>query len=112
MADAKEKERYNIFLLIFQNQLKKLNIKNSENENRLHFYLSVNHRIRDNKINLIELKNYFEKLVKANSKTKIFNEISLKKVLGKKWIWYIYYKKDIKAIFSKYFIYGLMGLKK
>jgi hypothetical protein len=42
----------------------------------------------------------------------VFDKMSLNKVLGKRWLWYLYYKKDFSAIFSKYFIYGLLGLKK
>ena len=106
---TKEKERYKFLNKIFINYLKGLDF---EINNKLHFYLSVNHRVKDNKINKKELYNYFEKLTKTNNQKKVFDKISLNKVLGKRWLWYLYYKKDFSAIFNKYFIYGLLGLKK
>ena len=111
-ADKDTEKRYKVIKNIFSFYLKKLDIKNNEKENLLHFYLTVNHRIKDNKIDKNELYNYFEKIVNANKVKKIFDDFSLKKVLGKRWLWYVYYKKDFKAIFSKYFVYGLLGLKK
>jgi len=107
--NTKEKERYEFLNQIFTDSLKELDF---EINNKLHFYLTVNHRIKDNKIDRNELYNYFEKIVNANKVKKIFDDFSLKKVLGKRWLWYVYYKKDFKAIFSKYFVYGLLGLKK
>ena len=109
-ADKNIGKRYKTLNKIFQKQLDMLGIKNSDN--KLHFYLSVNHRVKANKIDKKELYHYFEKLTKANNQKKVFDKMSLNKVLGKRWLWYLYYKKDFSAIFSKYFIYGLLGLKK
>jgi hypothetical protein len=111
-AEKKIEERYQVIKSIFEKELMKLGVKNSEKENRLHFNLTVNDRIRDNKISFETLTEYFSKIVEANSEKKIYNNIELKKVLGKKWLWNLYYTKVLKAVFSKYFIYGLWSMIK
>lgn len=110
-ADKYETKRFNMISFIFKKNLKLLHIDNTEKENNLHFNLTVNHRIRniDNKEILF---NYFEKIINANRTVQIYDENSLKKILGRKWLWYIYYKKDFTALFNKYFLYGLIGFKK
>lgn len=110
IADKNIEQRYQVISKVFDKYLKELNITNTEKENRLHFNLSVNTRIRDNKLSFKELKTYFNKLNMANSKTKVFNSLELNKVLGKKWLWNFVYKREIKAIFSKYFFYGIWSI--
>ena len=109
-ADKEFQERYKIISSIFKENLKLLGVENSEEENLLHFNLTVNHRIKNIK-DKNKLLNYFNKIVEANKKTKIYDGISLKKVLGKKWLWYMYYNKYFSGVFKKYFYYGLLGIK-
>ncbi len=109
-ANIDEENRYRVIKSIFKFYLKRLNIQNSEEENRLHFNLSENIRIRDNKLEFSSLESYFSKIIEANNREKIFDNLELKKVLGKKWFWNVYYKKSIKAIFSKYFFYGVWSV--
>jgi glycosyltransferase involved in cell wall biosynthesis len=111
-ADKDTEDRYKTIKAIFENSLKKLDIQNSEEENRLHFNLTVNNRIAESDISFEALNHYFFKIVQSNSKKKIYNNIELKKVLGKKWLWNLYYKKEFKAFFSKYFLYGLWSMIK
>ncbi len=110
VSDKNIEDRYKIIKSIFIYSLKRLNIQNNEEENRLHFNLTVNTRIRDNQIEFSSLEKYFSKLVEANYREKIFDNQELKKVLGKKWFWNVYYKKSIKALFSKYFFYGVWSM--
>ena len=109
-ADKDIDQRYEIMKNIFEKYLDTLKVKNSEAENRLHFNLSVNTRIRDNSIEFSVLRKYFSKLIIANNKVKVFENLELKKVLGKKWFWNVYYRKNIKAIFSQYFMYGVWSI--
>jgi glycosyltransferase involved in cell wall biosynthesis len=111
-ADKKIEDRYKVIKSIFETSLLKLEVENTEEENRLHFNLSVNNRIKDNNIEFNILNNYFQKIIEANKKKNIFDSLELKKVLGKKWLLNIYYRKNIKAIFSKYFLYGLWSMIK
>ncbi|CAA6820078.1 MAG: Glycosyl transferase family 2 [uncultured Sulfurovum sp.] len=111
-ADRDVENRYKTIRPIVKKELIKLSINNNEEENILHFNLSVNSRIRDNDISFSDLKKYFSKLSNANKKNKIYNEITLKKVLGKKWLWNLYYRKEVHGLFSQYFIYGLWSIIK
>lgn len=109
-ADQDHNQRFEIIKKIFIKYLDQLGIQNSEEENRLHFTLSVTSRIQTNRINFTALENYFQKLVQANEVKKLFNSTELKKILGKKWIWNLYYRKELQGFFSKYFFYGLWSL--
>lgn len=109
LADKDELKRYEILNKIFNYHLVKLNITNNEKENNIHFCLSENNRLRDNYLPLKDLTLYFNKLIKANNSEKVFNQYELKLVLGKKWLLNFIYKKDLKAIFSKYFFYALFN---
>ncbi len=109
-ANKNYEQRYNVIKKIFERYLIKLDMKNSEEENRLHFDLSVNTRIKEANIDFFILKNYFNKFLRANSKREYFDNAELKKILGKKWLWNLYYKKDMRAVFSKYFFYGLWSI--
>jgi hypothetical protein len=110
IADEDIEQRYDVMSKIFDKYFKKLNIHNTEEENRLHFNLSVNTRIRDNNLSFKKLENYFDTLTIANNQMRVFNRQELKKVLGKKWLWNFVYKKEIKSIFSKYFFYGIWSI--
>ena len=107
---ANPEQRYQILSKIFDKYLIQLNIKNSQEESRLHVNLSLNTRIKDSNLSFKTLERYFDKLVLANNSTKVFSSLELYKVLGKKWIWNLVYKKKIKFIFSKYFFYGVWGV--
>ena len=109
-ANRDEENRYGVIKSIFESYLKRLNIQNSEEENRLHFNLSENIRIRDNKLEFSSLESYFSKIIEANNREKVFDNFELKKVLGKKWFWNVCYRKSIKAVFSKYFFYGAWSI--
>lgn len=110
IADKDVVQRYQVISKIFDSYLKVLNIKNTEQENRLHFNLSVNTRIKDSNLSFTELKTYFNKLNMANNETKIFDTLQLNKVLGKKWFWNLYYTKKIDGLFSKYFFFGIWSI--
>ena len=109
-ADRDIEQRYKTIKAIFEKSLNSLDIKNSEEENRLHFNLTVNTRMKDNAIAFTHLKKYFSKIVRANNEKQVFDKIELKKVLGKKWLWNIIYRKDIMAVFSQHVFYGLWSM--
>jgi len=109
-ADKGFKERYRILKMVFQKYLEELEITNDEEENRLHFNLTLNTRQQNSNIAFNILNQYFSKITQANNTKRVFDGIELKKVLGKKWLWNLYYKREIKAIFSKHFFYGLLSL--
>jgi len=109
-ADRDMEKRYKVIKAIYSRYLEMLSIQNSEEENRLHFYLTVNTRIKEHEVLFDTLEAYFDKISKANHDKKLFGDRALKKVLGKKWLWVVYYKKEIKALFSKYFFYGLWSI--
>jgi len=109
-SDQKVEERYRRIKSIFEKTLKRLGIKNTEEENRMHFNLSVNSRIEENNIEFYALRKYFQKIIEANKEKNIFDHTELLKVLGKKWLWNVYYKKELKGFFSKYFFYGLWSV--
>ena len=110
MADRDIKRRYEIISNITKSYVKKLKIQNSKEESWLHFNLSTNDRMNESHISFDELNDYFIKLLKANEQEKLFNSLELKKVLGKKWFWNLYYRKELGAIFSKYTFYGVWSM--
>lgn len=109
-ADMDVEQRYQIISMISRKYLQSLNIQNTEQENKLHFNLSSNIRMKDSNLSFQELKKYFDKLIIANQKSKVFDNVELYKVFGKKWLWNFIYKKDGKAIFSKYFLFGMWNI--
>lgn len=109
-ANKNLRERYLIHKKIFNSYLEELGIQNSDKENKLHFNVSLNKRIKENKICFEELENYFNKLITANKNKRIFDNLEMRKTLGKRWLLNVYYRKKISKIFSKYFLYGVWGL--
>ena len=109
-ADKDVDQRYQTIKSIFKKYIEKLGMENSEEENKLHFNLTLNDRIRDNNIEFKLLRKYFHKILKANKEKKIFDGVELRKVLGKKWLWNLYYRREVKGIFSKYFVYGVWSV--
>ena len=93
-----------------------MDIKNTEKENKLHYILGLNERIKQTDINLNFLNIYLIKLIEANKLKKIFDEKSLKNFMMKKFLVVIYYKfinKDLSflnAFFFKFFWLGLLSI--
>jgi len=110
VADKNHQERYRTHQKIFTKYLDILGMDRTEDEKKLHFALSVNTRIKEAKLDFYILNDYFDKIVKLNNEIKYFDSLELKKVLGKKWLWTFYYRKNIDGLFSKYFLYGLWGM--
>ena len=109
-ANKDIEQRYDIHKKIFNAYLKELELKNTEEENRLHFNISLHKKIKENDIDFQVLEKYFDKLLIANKNKKIFDTLELKKILGKKWLVNSYYRKRFSKIFSKYFVYGTLGV--
>lgn len=109
-ADKENETRFYIIKAIFKTSLKRLNIENSDAENKLHFNLTVNVRMKEAAIHFDILEQYFDKLVQANKKTEVYNSFELNKILGKKWLWNFYYHKNLKGFFSSYFFYGIWSI--
>ena len=109
LANLDSNKRYLANKKVFTELLSMLNIKNTEEENKLHFTLGMNTRIAEEHINLEFLNNYLKKLIKANNKKNLFDEQALKIYMAKKFIVVTYSKairKDLSflsAIFYRFF---------
>jgi len=110
--------RYNVIKKIFEKVLDKLNIKNTEEENRLHFILGLNERIEKEDVDLKFLDVYLNKVVESNRKKNVFNQKYLEQFLAKKFLTVVFFKIKRKKIElfsilrSKYFYIGLISVLK
>lgn len=113
---SKNDVRYNTIKSIFTKVLKKLEIQNTEEENRLHFIIASNERMAQNNVNIEGLHIYIAKILKANKKTEYFNQKYLLKFLTKKFLIVSYYQllknKSIllDIVQSKYFYIGIYNI--
>lgn len=114
LADnAKDEERYKTISSISNEVIDKLCVKNTEEENRLHFIIGFNERIKKFSVDLKSLDSYLKKLIIANKHTKVFEEKFLKHFLAMKFLVVVFYKikrKEIgvvNSIFIYFFWYGL-----
>lgn len=88
----KSDKRYIVLKNIFTKILYKLNIKNTEDENRLHFILGLNERIIKEDIDLNFLNQYLNKIIDANKSVKYFDQSLLEYFLSKKFVVVAYYQ--------------------
>ena len=109
-ADKNVENRYRVMKRIPIPYLEQLRIQRNESQSWLHFNLSTNLRMQASKIDFKDLDSYFALLLTENNHNNIFDRDALKKVLGKKWLLNLYYRRKIHAIFSKYTLYGIMGV--
>jgi glycosyltransferase involved in cell wall biosynthesis len=109
-ADREVEQRYAIMKKIPDRYMQKLKIERNESQRWLHFNLSTNMRMQEVVIDFESLNRYFSLLLTANEKIGYFDSIALKKVLGKKWLINLFYRQDIRALFSKYIFYGIWGI--
>lgn len=115
-ADKDNASRENTLKSIYTQILDSLGIKLTKDELKLHYTLTLNTRIAKNHQGTKVLSSYFNKLMSANQKMKIFDANSLLQVLGKKWLWNLMFhaKKHpetiLKSMFSKYFYFGLLAV--
>tara|TARA_B100000963_G_scaffold78022_1_gene66044 strand:+ start:12974 stop:13978 length:1005 start_codon:yes stop_codon:yes gene_type:complete len=111
---SKEQERnyekiYFEYKRVLSDLLERLNLKNTEMENKLHFIVGRNTRIAQEDIDLKSLNIYLNKFINANKSKKIFNDRSLRWFLAKKFLIVVYFKikkRDfsfLSAIFYKFF---------
>jgi len=85
-------KRINILKNIYGKILLNINLKNSSDDDYLHFILMKAERIRDFNFNYIKLLKYFLKILISNNKVSYFKKYILIKLLGKKIISVVYYK--------------------
>jgi glycosyltransferase involved in cell wall biosynthesis len=116
--NAKDEQRYQTISSIFKEMLNELGVKNTEEENRLHFIIGLNERIAKEDIDFNFLHKYLTKLIEANKITKVFHQKYLEKYLAKKFLIVVYYKmrkKDfsfLSAVFCRLFWIGVFGVVK
>ena len=110
VAEKEVEKRYQVVKNIFQEALNILDTNLSEDEKKLHFIISDNIRTNANKVLLSDLKNYFKKIVKANDRLKKVDSGSLRRVLGRRWLYNFICHKEFNAIFSSYFWYGVASV--
>ena len=116
VASRDHEKRYIASKKVFSEVLERLGMRNTEQENRLHFIIGLNERIAKESIDLKFLNQYLNKLIEANKITKIFNEKALERIAAKKFIVVVYYKikkKDFSflgAVFYKFFLLGVIRM--
>ncbi len=109
-ADKNQEQRYEIITSITKKYINKLDIKQNDSERHLHFLLSANVHMQTEEIAFDVLEAYYGKILTANRLKKLFQKVELKKVLGKKWLWNALYRKNVKALFSTYTLYGIWSI--
>lgn len=112
VADKNELQRKQVYTNIFAEALNLIDYKRTKEEIELSFIISHKDRIKTNKIDLNKLKVYFDKIVQANQKNKFVDGFTLYKMLGNRWLLNFIINKNIKSIFSKYFLYGIISVIK
>ncbi len=115
-ADRDDASREKVLREVYRHLLDDLGIQPSADEMDLHYTLTLNTRIAKKYYDPKILTSYFDKLITANEKQEVFDQKSLLRLLGKKWLWYLrYHLKDhprllLSSLFSKYSYYGLLAL--
>ena len=89
LSDKDCSKRYNVLKDIFKEALKAVDLNISEEDMKIHFIISDNARIKNNKIELKRIKNYFDRILKASENKKVVNLTTLKQVLGRRWLYYL-----------------------
>ncbi|WP_170000229.1 glycosyltransferase [Campylobacter sp. RM9328] len=112
VADKNESQRKEVYTNIFNEALNLINYKRTEEEIELSFIISHKDRIKANKIDLNKLKVYFDKIVQSNNRNNFADSFTLYKMLGNRWLLNFIINKNIKSIFSKYFLYGVISVIK
>jgi glycosyltransferase involved in cell wall biosynthesis len=102
--------RYKILSNSFTPLIQALNMDNTLEENLIHFTLMKNERIRNTSYHVNTLEQYLLKLIDANKEVKIYNDIVLLRILGKKYITILFLKKNINFLLWNYklLFYGLV----
>lgn len=108
IADKHEEERKKIHLTIYQKGFELIKLVGTTDELEILFNLSTKERIKTKIINHKDLTKLFKKLLQGNNATGFACNRTLKLVLGKRWLLSTILRKDIRFLFSKYFIYGLI----
>lgn len=112
LSDRDFSKRYNILKDIFKEALKAVDLNITEEDMKIHFIISDNARIKNNKIELKHIKNYFDKILKASENKRVVDLATLKQVLGRRWLYNLICHKDIRAIFYSYFWFGVASILK
>ena len=112
LSDKDCSKRYNVLKDIFKEALKAVDLNISEEHMRIHFIISDNARIKNNKIELKRIKNYFDSILKASENKKVVDLTTLKQVLGRRWLYNFICHKDISAMFCSYFWFGVSSVLK
>ena len=112
LSDKDCSKRYNVLKDIFKEALKAVDLNISEEDMKIHFIISDNARIKNNKIELKRIKNYFDRILKASENKKVVDLTTLKQVLGRRWLYNFICHKDISAMFCSYFWFGVSSVLK
>lgn len=88
----KEALRYKLLKGVFRKVLEKLNVENTEEENKLHFIIGLNYRIKNADININNLETYLKKILKANKNSNYFEQKYLTRYLTEKFIKVCYFQ--------------------
>lgn len=112
LSDKDCSKRYNVLKDIFKEALKAVDLSINEEDMKVHFIISDNARIKNNKIELKRIKNYFDKILKASENKQVVDLTTLKQVLGRRWLYNLICHKDIRAIFYSYFWFGVASVLK
>lgn len=116
-ADATDLEqRFYHLKRLYSRALSELKIKNTDEDNWMHFILLSNERLQDYDISLIKLNTYLNKITSHNKQHRAFDDAELTRLLSHKYLVAAYYQvknskiKLFQAIRSRFFYLGLKGL--
>ena len=113
--NAKDEQRYQTMKSIFSEILSKLDIINSEAENRLHFVITYNEKMLNTDIDVKDVIVYINKILNFNQEIGFFDKKQLKQYLYKKIFILIFYKiknfkfQGFKNLMNICFWSGLSG---
>lgn len=110
IADKNESQRKEVYTNIFCETLKLINYERTNREIEINTIISHKDRMKVNKLNLNELQVYFERIVHANHKVNFADDFTLKLMLGNRWLLNFMIHKNIKSLFSRYFLYGVISV--
>ncbi len=80
--NAKDDERYQTIKKIFSKTLKKLEIENDDELNKVHYILCSDDRIKSHNLDFKVIHFYFLKIIEANKSKKIYEERALENFLS------------------------------
>lgn len=110
IAERDSEKRYLLSKDVYQEAMGLVGMSLSEADKRLHFIITNNQRVKSSLVDRRELKDYFDRIVASNKIRNGVDESALYYILGRRWLYYTVCHRKLGAIFSRYFIFGLINV--